>query len=72
MSSEPEQLKARLTSSPAARAKFMSDFLELLGKNGVNIHDPKVLDAFKLNLDLKDSQNPISHVASSIVITVTA
>lgn len=48
------KLRDRLVTNPAARAKFLSGYLDLLEAHGVNVNDPQVLQELGLNLDLSD------------------
>lgn len=67
------KLRDRLATNPAARAKFLAGYLDLLGAHGVNVEDPEVLKELGLNLDLSDGPAFVQGLgdASTNIITVT-
>jgi hypothetical protein len=72
MPNDLKKLRDNLTKSPAARARFLADTLEVLKRNGLDIDDPDVLQSLDLNLDLTDSKKFLDGLAAStVVITIT-
>ncbi len=68
-----KDLKAKLETNPAARAKFLADLLGMLENNGVDVNDANVLKSLDLNMDLSDGPKFVAGLkASSIAITITA
>jgi hypothetical protein len=72
MPSDLTALKARLVNSPAARARFLADTLDLLAKQGVDIEDADVLKSTGLSFDLSNGGKFVDEsVASTNIITIT-
>ncbi len=71
MPSARETLSKNLVKSPAARVKFMNNFLDLLKGQGVDIEDASVLKDLGLHLDLTDGKKWFDgSVASTNIITI--
>ena len=54
-----EELRKRLDTDPAAQVRFLSDCLNVLENQGINVHDPAVLKALGIeeSLTLKEILN---------------
>jgi hypothetical protein len=71
MADDLTALKARLVKSPAARARFLADTLDLLAKNGVDVEDKDILKSTGLSFDLANGQKFVDEsVASTNIITI--
>lgn len=71
MPNDLNNLRGRLVASPVARARFLADTLDLLGKNGLDVEDPDVLKSLDLSLDLNDGKKFVDGLrASTVVITI--
>lgn len=72
MANDLKKLRDNLAKSPAARARFLADTLEVLKRNGLDVDDVDVLKSLDLNLDLTDSKKFLDGLkASTVVITIT-
>lgn len=71
--SDLKSLQKKLESNPVARTRFLADILGILERNGVDVHDAKVLDQLNLNLDLRDGKKFLDGLrASTNIITIVS
>jgi hypothetical protein len=68
MSLSLEELQQRLLDSPAARARFLSDTLDLLEKNGIDVSSAEIQQKLGPSLDLSDGAKFLSALAASSMV----
>ena len=72
MAQEIENLEEQLLNSPAARARFLADTLELLERNGVDTSTPEFQQQMGGALDVSEGTRFVGGLAASTVVIAIA